>query len=423
MFYKRYICLLTLLFWHILAIDQASAQNAINNGILTLSSSDNTGSSYQPGSEVLNSISRAGIVFEKGSTFEHAGQFYVAEDGIWNYNDAGSTDYFGYAPAGAGSNLPYQGTGIKGASGANGGRGAGRPTFSNLELNSTGIFPVIGGMYITQSLAFNANGPGESSIITTPAINSPDLPTYSVIFAPTVSITGANSANYINGYASVTNVENPFSLPIGDPADTENPLHTLTINRAVGGTVTARYLHTLQHPASAYEAGISWVSPTGDWRISAPAGTSVTVNLPILPLPADDAACLRLVGWNGHQWVNLSETTTYKSNTCVTGNCRLTGTLKDHITDLAIGLSRHCANEVNLTVWPNPTQSLLHLDLSADKVINNVRVLNQQGYSVLNPSGTGLPSGLNVSMLPVGIYVVEVQTIDGQTFRRRFTRR
>lgn len=396
------------------------AQNVINNGIIAQGGSDNTGGSKQIGLEVIQSTSKVGVSFDIGGTFEHVGQFYIAQDGSWNSSSAGSTDYFGYAPTGIGSNLPYQGLGILGASANNGGRGAGTPIFGNLELNSTGVFPLAAGMYIANSLLFNANGPGGSNIITTPAMSTPDSPTNAVTFAPTASVTGANSTNYISGYASVTNPTNPFTLPLGDARSPDNPLHTLTINNAVSGTITARYLYITQHPVASLGAGIKWVSPIADWSISAPKGTVITVDIPALPLSTDDASYLRLVGWNGHQWVNLSEAAT--PGTCTTGNCPLQGTLTDYITDLAIGLTRKPTKEADLTVWPSPTQGPLYLAVSADKTIDKIQVVNQQGHIQLNLSKHTLPSGLDVSALPAGSYLLEVHTTEGHTFRQRFIR-
>ena len=416
----RNLGVLGLLIYKLLTSYYVSAQSVFNNGSLILNNSDNTGSIYQPGTEVLNSIPGMGIIFEAGSTFEHVGQFYVAEDGIWNYGDTESTDYFGYSPTAAGSTLPYQGIGIKGASANNGGQGAGRPTFNNLELNSTGIFPVVAGMYITKSLAFNANGPNGSNIITTPTISIPDSPANSVVFAPTAAITGANSANYINGYASVTNVVSPFTLPLGDPLSIDNPLHPLTINGTIDGTVTARYLHIPRHSVTYLGTGISWVSPIGSWPLSALSGTDISVDLPALPLSADDAAYLRLVGWNGREWINLSDAAT--PGACVVGNCPLTGRLTGHVTDLAIGLSRLPANAARLTTWPNPTKGTLHFMISVDKTINKLQILDQQGRFVLTPSKIEASAGLDVSVLPVGSYILEVHTDEGEVFRQRFIR-
>ena len=422
MVYTRDLCLLILFFSLTLVDCRVHAQNVFNNAIVPPGSSDNTAGANQPGSEVLHSSADMGVVFETGSTFEHVGQFYVAGDGIWNHSisQVGSTDYFGYAPRKFGSYIPYQGKGIKGASSNNGGQGAGRPTFGNLELNSTGDFPVMAGMYIINSLAFNENGPAGSNVITTPSISAPDSPTNAVVFSPIARITGVNEANYINGFASVTDVTASFTLPLGDATDTVNPLHTLTINNAVNGTVTARYLHSLQHSDAAYGAGISWVSPIGNWSVAAPAGTSVTVNMPALNLLPEEAVHLRMVGWNGHKWLDLSMASTPGS--CITGNCPLTGTLTANITDLAIGLSKTPSKGSNLTVWPSPTQGPLHLTVSADKIINDVRIIDQQGRSLLNPSRAALDTGLDVSILPTGSYIVEVRTTEGQILRQRFIR-
>lgn len=422
MYHKKNAHLLLLLLVLTSTVYRTIGQNIFYNATTIPGSSDNAGGLRQAGTEVLHSSPGIGVIFGAGSTFEHVGQFYVAEDGIWNRNSGhiNSTDYFGYAPKGLGSSIPYQGVGIKGASPSNGGRGAGKPTFNNLELNNTGVFPVVAGMYVINSLVFNAHGPAGSNIITTPNSTISNSSANAVLFASTATITGADKANYINGYASVTDVVEKFMLPIGDSSDSASPLHSLIINNAVNSTVTARYLHLLQHSATALGANIHWVSPIGNWSISAPAGTNVTVSTPRLNLGAEEADYLRLVGWNGHQWIDLSGTSTLTA--CVTGDCPLIGTLTAGITDLAIGSSRNPANVTNLRVWPNPTHGPLHLTLPADKVISEIQVLDQQGRFISNfPKGT-LNDHLDLSPLTTGSYILEVRTTEGKTLRQHFIR-
>ena len=406
------------------------AQSVFNNASNLVAGSDNTGDpDYQPGTEVLNSTPGLGVALASDGSFEHIGQFYVAANGIWNRNTDKSqatvgTDYFGYAPAGVGSNTAYLGRGILGASAINGGRGVGRPTFGHLQLNSTGEFPLEGGMYITRSLSFNANGPGKSCVITTPNSSEPDSPVNAVVFAPSAFISGANHSNYINGYVSVTGVSQPFTLPLGDAEGFPNSLCPLTINSATPGTVTARYRHTIQHPTTALGPGLGSVSVIGDWPISAPEGTRITVSMPALGIDPAEAATLRLVGWNGSQWVDLSDGMT--AGGCAMAGCPLIGTISAHITDLAIGSTSRALAEkgesdaTNLVIWPNPTQGPLNLALSAGKTIQEVRVLDLQGRSLIRPNLGA--SSVNTSNLPVGTYLVEVFTTQGQTLRKQFVK-
>ncbi|GAB4017641.1 T9SS type A sorting domain-containing protein [Spirosoma koreense] len=404
------------------------AQTLFNNASNLVAGSDNTGApAYQPGTEVLASTPGQGVSLAPGGSYEHVGQFYVAANGIWNRTQAKDqsaigTDYFGYAPLGIGANTAYLGRGIQGASPANGGKGTGRPAFGHLQLNSTGEFPLEGGMYITHSLVFNANGPGQPNVIATPNATSADSPLNAVVFDPQAIIQGSDHQSYIDGYASVGGVSTPFTLPIGDPAGAPYGLRPLTIDSPTPGTVTARYRHALQHPADALGSGIGSVSAMGDWPISAPEGTQVSVSLPALTVDASKASSLRLVGWNGSQWIALSSTAT--PGGCVGEGCQLSGTMAAGITDLAIGSTDRSTfgetGELRLTVWPNPTQRVLQVRVSSGAAIRRLQALDLQSRPV-----TGSIEGstsLNTSSLASGSYILEVQTVQGQTLRTHFVK-
>jgi hypothetical protein len=400
------------------------AQTTINNASHFPGTSDNTGSAVQPGTEVLHSSPNAGVKFEAAGTFEHVGQFYVAEDGLWNQaSQLGSsitgTDYFGYAPSGLGAGLPYQGKGILGASSGNDGQGAGRPTFGAIQLNSTGEFPVVAGMYVAGSLGFNANGPGLSSIITTPNCKQPESSANAVIFAPTSTITGADHANYINGYASVSGVSSAFILPLGDPAGGQSTYHPLRINSAPAGSITARYMHQTPYREGPRAEGIDWISPIGSWLLSVPAGTEVTVYPPASTHPDSKDASLQLVGWNGSQWLILSK---QASATDTDGGYQLTTMVGQGITALAVGLVMQAEVEESseLTIWPNPTKGLLNVSIPNGQTIHAMQVLDLSGHRLLQPGVA--TSALNASGLASGTYVLEVQTSQGQKLRRRFIR-
>ncbi|GAB4035195.1 T9SS type A sorting domain-containing protein [Spirosoma gilvum] len=405
-----------------LVCQTSQAQTVFTNVSQLGNSSDNTGDPYfQPGTEVLNSFPGLGVSLAPGGSYEHVGQFFVAANGLWNQTSDPTligTDYFGYAPVGIGSNTAYLGKGIQGASAANGGSGAGRPTFGHLQLNSTGQFPVEGGMFITHSLRFNANGPGGRSIITTPNSLDPYSAQNTVQFSPSASVSGADERNYIQGYASVTGVQPAFMLPLGDQEAGTDYYCPIKIGSATVGTVTARYQHLNPYPTSSLETGIGSVSPLGSWPLSAPAGTRVTITLPALGLAPTDASTLRLVGWTGSQWVGLA-------GQAPTGNS-LSGTLRAQLLAVGIGSTSRTlfqAQEgrgIQLALWPNPTQDILNLALSSSEPIRQISVLDVQGRLVMRPAQPA-PS-VNTAILPSGTYLVEVLTGQGQTIRKPFVK-
>jgi len=423
---KRFLFLLWLRI--LLDLQSSLAQTVFNNASQLNMASDNTGDpSFQPGTEVLNSFPGLGVNLASGGSYEHVGQFYVAINGLWNQAASSDpslvgTDYFGYAPPGIGTNTAYLGKGIQGASPNNGGHGFGQPIFGTLQLNSTGEFPVEGGMKITHSLRFNANGPGGSCIITTPNSHDPYSSINTVVFVHTATISGANEHNYIQGYASVTGVEQTFTLPLGDANNGVNYYCPLTIVPPLNNPLTARYRHINMHPTAQLESGIGSVSFIGNWPISAPTGARVTIKLPPLNLSSVDITTLRLVGWTGDQWVNLSQQSNAVS--FIPSSLYLSGTILNKIYELGIGsTSRTLFSDpkretAQLVIWPNPTQGILNLALSNNDIIEAVSIVDQQGRVVVRPYQP--MSSLNTSSLLAGSYILEVSTSQGQTFRKPF---
>lgn len=374
----------------------------------------------QPGTEVTASTAGGGVTFTAGSSYEHTGQFYVASDGIWDAVGDGintGIDIFGYAPKGIGSYLPYQGVGIKGASSSKGGNG--RPRFGQLQLNSTGEFPALGGSYISSTLAFDSSGPQTGSVVTTPLATSLQADEV-IIFGPTARVTGASQINYINGYARVIDPTGPFTLPIGYPTMEGSSLHALTINQSVRGSITSRYLPSLQHSAANRGDSIVSVYSASNWQIDAPAGTGLTVTLVDTLLAQEDAQALRLVGWNGKVWINLSASATEVVRT--EHGYQVSGRISGHITDLAIGFAGTPTREPSssLMVWPNPTREKLSLSLPIDQLVQRISVLDLKGRLLLTNPGQG--SSIDVSALPTGSYLVEVHTATKQVLRQRFVK-
>lgn len=166
----------------------------------------------------------------------------------------------------------------------------------------------------------------------------------------TATFTGADDANNINGYVKhyVTAANQGFSFPVG----TGTALRTL----ATSGTIANNTVYATAwitgdpttvadptdtspgtHAITAVGTGITAVSNVGqwDWIVNSGSANGVTVTVTIPDMTAFGAATdLRLVGWNGTQWVNLSGATGASGNSA---GSTLAGTMIDGITAIGIG--------------------------------------------------------------------------------------
>jgi len=171
------------------------------------------------------------------------------------------------------------------------------------------------------------------------------------------SYTDASDASNINGYVKhyANAVNQPFSFPVGSGTDyrslsvsgTRSTSSVIAVAWIVGDPTTTSDPtgpNAGTHATTALGTGISAVSPVGmwDWQdLSADAsGLTVTVSMPDMS-SFGVAASLRLVGWNGTQWVNLSGSTGAGGNT---ENSTLSGTMINGITALGIGTANLCPN-------------------------------------------------------------------------------
>lgn len=175
-------------------------------------------------------------------------------------------------------------------------------------------------------------------------------PGYFSIYGAGLYSNATDAAN-INGYVKYycTTAGQGFTFPVGTGAD----IRALT----VGGTIASGSVFATAwiagdpssitdptdaalHPVNSKGAGIAAVSTTGQWDwqdISSNAtGTTVSVSIPDMSSFAH-TSFLRLVGWNGTQWINLSAT---QGTGAANGNGEnnvLTGTMVAGITAIGIG--------------------------------------------------------------------------------------
>lgn len=65
-------------------------------------------------------------------------------------------------------------------------------------------------------------------------------------------------------------------------------------------------------------------------------------------------------------------------------------------------------SRVQMNIWPNPAAD--YVNVSADRNIQNVRVMDLQGHLVLNEQCEGQEVRINISSLSAGAYVVSIHT-------------
>lgn len=168
----------------------------------------------------------------------------------------------------------------------------------------------------------------------------------------TATYTGASNTANINGYVKhyVTAANQGFSFPVGSGTALRTLVTSGTIaNNTVYATAWIAGNPTTvidptdaspgTHATTAMASGVTAVSSVGqwDWLVSSGSanGVTVTVNIPDMT-SLGSAAQLRLVGWNGTQWVNLSGTSGASGNTA---GSTLSGTMINGITAIGIGVA------------------------------------------------------------------------------------
>ncbi len=237
-----------------------------------------------------------------------------------------------------------------GQSGAQEIAGTNRPLFRNLQLiNGAGQLLNItnpAGISVSQSLTF-ANG------ITTTVRSYTQAG--AIVLGDSASYTGGTTnAQHVNGYVSKIG-STIFTFPVGSGTDSR-PL-TISAPPAVTDHYSVAWIvgdpttttdpsgTPALHPVASREAGLMAVSTLGQWDWIAVSGTGagLTITVPLPDLTAFSAATdLRLVGWNGNQWINLSTgARPYLNGTSyASGNAdgsTLQGTMVAGITAIGIG--------------------------------------------------------------------------------------
>ncbi len=181
--------------------------------------------------------------------------------------------------------------------------------------------------------------------------NRSSTPGYFSAYGPAV-YSGASDMNNINGYVKhLSSVVNQgFTFPIGNGTDLRSlgtsgtiPSGTEIATAWIPGNPSVTEDPTDPSPGLHSITSLSnellSVSNIGQWdwiSVTSSAGITVTVSIPDMSTFASSTE-LRLVGWNGTQWVNLSG---YSGSASNTENSLLSGTMIDGITALGIGKAK-----------------------------------------------------------------------------------
>lgn len=155
-----------------------------------------------------------------------------------------------------------------------------------------------------------------------------------------------DDAHHVNGYVSKVGAD-PFVFPVGSGTDlrtlemSDPGVFSAHISVAWFGSdpgTTTDPSDGTTHSRTSVGAGIQGVSPAGFWDwvpvVGAAAPLTVTVSIPDVTGFATTAN-LRLVGWDGTQWIDLSGAATASGNT---ENSTLSGTVPAGTGITAIGI-------------------------------------------------------------------------------------
>lgn len=199
-------------------------------------------------------------------------------------------------------------------------------------------------------------------------------------FSATVPDDTHNIDGYQQHQADAAN--QPYTFYVGSGTD----LRTLAVSGTISATNKVATAWIAGNPSTVVDptnsnathdttkvgTGITKVSGRGQWDwldiSNDAAGMTVTVSVPDMTGFTGSAADLRLVGWNGTQWINLS-TGTAPYASALTENSTLVGTIPSGVTLQAIAVGT-AAGGLDLTPRIQISPSIAHSTTDMDVTID-----------------------------------------------------
>ena len=269
------------------------------------------------------------------------GVYTGSNNGIFEHHGPSSQTFINNGSHDATTGHVDQFLGPLGAAGPQEIGGNARPFFFNLDLNNGAAAPI----NISNTDGANVRGTATfSNGVTTTIRNIHQAG--ALRFESGAGYAGGNSdAQHVDGYVSKTGTE-AFTFPVGSGTD----LRTLSVSApAASSEISVAWFNGdpssitdpsdgNTHSAVSTAGPILAVNKTGFWDWVPVAGSddglNVTVSIPDLSgfaAPAD----LRLVGWDGAEWIDLSGAATASGNG---ENSTVSGTIPSGTTITAIGI-------------------------------------------------------------------------------------
>ncbi len=258
-------------------------------------------------------------------------------------------------------------------------------------------------------------------------------------------------ASYV-GYSDQVNIDGyikkygntPFEFPVGTgkdlrtleiskPKDASDAYATAWIEGNPSNNLDPTAPFAGKHSVFAVTETISSVSIVGqwDWQVGADenlgagttgsgAGLIITISIPDMSHFAD-ASELRMVGWNGKSWVDLSGKSTSSGNK---ENDKLSGTMIPGISAIAIGKAtkNHNVKLSSFAATPFNCNTLLKWETSAENNNSTFTIERSPDYNhfhtILSLPTSGSPSGNLytkeiVQPLGTSYYRLKIQYSDG----------
>jgi len=78
------------------------------------------------------------------------------------------------------------------------------------------------------------------------------------------------------------------------------------------------------------------------------------------------------------------------------------------------------ADDAALNVYPNPTEDLLHVELSGTEIVT-LALYDLQGRIILSPNSPNSP--IDLRNVPAGVYVLRVTGADGREYHRKIVKK